>query len=207
MQACAGAPGACGRGKARLEVVVAAEADVVVLLQVLDVQNGAALVAARPQALGAVHGLGGLVSGSCDGVCGRERRLVDGDGARHDAAQAIAAAGSLAKHRPADAGRGAGALAAHLQGQGERRRKRKQTSERMGDCCPGRPSTAPLGPDSAAEWVISCIHHLAAFWRAPARAGGTLGHAARHARIRAPKNLHASRLWPLTTATRRCPCA
>jgi hypothetical protein len=47
-------------GTAHLQVVVAAKADVVVLLEVLDVQDDAALVAPCPQALGAVHGLGGL---------------------------------------------------------------------------------------------------------------------------------------------------
>jgi hypothetical protein len=46
---------------AHLEVVVAAEADVVVLLEVLDVQDHTALVAASPQALAAVNRLRGAL--------------------------------------------------------------------------------------------------------------------------------------------------
>jgi hypothetical protein len=43
-----------------LQVVVAAKADVVVLLQVLDVQDDTTLVTPRPQALAAVNWLRGL---------------------------------------------------------------------------------------------------------------------------------------------------
>lgn len=104
-----GAPRACVNEvvdallRRHLQVVVAAKADVVVLLEVLDVQDGAALVAARPQPLAAVDGLGraGLRRGR-DGVRGGRDDGVDGDRPRHDRAdQAIAGLGAAHQRRHA----------------------------------------------------------------------------------------------------------